>query len=268
MTNEGMRETDEAMAGETEHREALALAHALVGASTRDWQTVARGEADRAEVAAQRAAAGDSPTAISLAERLFAPYDELEQRRLVDALLSASREPGADVPPASPAADPSRRRRLVPSIMASLAALAAALLLAFVSFGPALRGSGQPREPIAALPSYALEPGDGLATSRSTPHAGPPRYASTSAFAWTLRPEFDVEGPLPLVLGRAIDAEGHAHALPLRPETARSGVVQLRGRIDELELAPGAWTIELVVVRMIGERVELHPHALPIVIEP
>jgi hypothetical protein len=264
MTNEGMRGSDEARAEEAEHHEALALAHALVGASTRDWQAVARGEADAAEVAAARAAAGDSPEAIALAERLFAPYDELEERRLVDALLSTPREHTA---PLGPASERGRARSVVAATTLALA-LAAALVLVFVAFGSGMRGSGPPRETIAALPSYALEPGESLASTRSTPEAGPPRYASSSAFAWTLRPELDVEGPLPLVLGRAIDAEGQARALPLRPESAASGVVQLRGRIDALGLAPGAWTIELVVVRMIGAHVELHPHALPIVIEP
>lgn len=265
MTDEGVSVSDVSTGSETEHREALALAHALVSASTRDWQAVARGEADQAEVAARRAAAGDSPETIASAERLFAPYDELEERRLVDALLSAPREPGADVPPGSPVADQRRRQLLV---VASIMALAATLVLVFVALGAALRGSGEPLEPIAALPSYAFEPGDSLATKRSTPSEGTPRYASTMAFAWTLRPELDVAGPLPLVLGRAIDAEGHAHALALRCETAPSGVVQVRGRIDELGLTPGAWTIELVVVRMIGRHVEHHAHALPIVIEP
>ena len=262
---EGMHETDEARAGEAEHRQALALAHALVGAGTRDWQAVARGEADLAEVSAARATAGDSPEAIALAERLFAPYDELEERRLVDALV---REQGRADASGSPAADRSRlRARPSTWIVASIAALAAALVLVFAALGSAMRGSGQPREPIAALPSYAFEPGETLASSRSTSE-GPARYASAMAFGWTLRPELDVAGPLPLVLGRAIDAEGHAHPLPLRPETAANGVVRVRGRIDELGLAPGAWTIELVVVRMIGHHVELHPHALPIVIEP
>lgn len=261
-----MHESDDARAGEAEHRQALALAHALVGASTRDWQAVARGEAELAEVAAARAAAGDSPEAIALAERLFAPYDELEERRLVDALV---REQGRADAPGSPAADRSRlRSRPSTWIVASIAAIAAALVLAFAALGSAMRGSGQPREPIAALPVYAFEPGETLASSRSNPSEGPARYASTMAFGWTLRPELDVAGPLPLVLGRARDAEGHARALPLRPETAPNGVVQVRGRIDGLGLAPGAWTIELVVVRMIGHHVELHPHALPIVIEP
>lgn len=266
MKVEGMHETDDARASEAEHRQALALAHALVGASTRDWQAVARGEADLAEVAAARATAGDSPEAIALAERLFAPYDELEERRLVDALVH---ERGRADAPDSPAADHGQRRTLRPAIVvAAIAAIAAALVLAFAALGSAMRGSGEPREPIAALPAYAFEPGETLASSRSSPSEGPAHYASTSAFGWTLRPELDVAGPLPRVLGRARDAEGHTRALPLRPETAANGVVRVRGRIDELGLAPGAWTIELVVVRMIGHHVELHPHALPIVIEP
>lgn len=260
--SEAVHEPDtDASASEAE--QARALAQALERAGSREWQAVALGHATLDEVAASRAAAGDDPETIARARRLFAPYDELEDRKLVDALLVSARQHDRE------ANDERRRRQL---LGASLLAIAAALALTFVAFSDQLRGTGEPLEPIAALPSYAIETDEGLATKRSTPQAPSPaaplRYASANTFEWTLRPAIDLVGPAPLVAARARDAEGQVHPLALRFESAPSGALHTQGTIAELGLAPGEWTIELTLLRPSGRHLARQALELALTLEP
>lgn len=243
---------------EREHRDVLALAEAVSRAATRDWQDVALGRAELDEVAAQRAEAGDDPEALARAKQLFRPFDDLEDARMIDALLGAVAQPTAqpDTPadPAQPSREHAERRFL---IAVTLVAIAAVLVFTLVAIGSSLRGSGDPLEPIAALPSYTVDPGEGLATKRSTPADERLRYTAANTYDWIVRPGLDVAGPLPRVFAVARDAASHDHPLALRFETAATGTMRATGSVGELGLALGEWTVVLTLVRSVGVHVEV-----------
>ncbi|MFV8755565.1 hypothetical protein ACNOYE_33870 [Nannocystaceae bacterium ST9] len=256
---------------EREHDDAIASLRALERAATRDWQAVALGERALAEVAAERADAGDDPEAIERAKALFRPYDDLEQRRLLDALLELPNQPAAASAPVverAPSTNPSRRRGFV---VASLVAIAAVLVLGLLSWVESLKPSDADSDPrVAALPAYAIESDGGLALTRSTPNQPREslRYAGANQFEWLLRPHTDVVGPPPHLAVLARDARGRTTPLAAKLERAESGAIRLSGTIAELGLAPGEWTIEFTLLRASGWQLERTTLALPITVQP
>lgn len=253
--------TELAPASEREHGQAIASLQALEQATSRDWQDVALGQRDLDEVAASRAAAGDDAESIERAKALFRPYDDLEQRRLVDALLTESGKPHATEPAANDAA------RFPWAAALGLVAVAVAILVV-VFAGPGGSTDSSPR--VAELPAYVIETDGGLAKTRSTPppEHGPVHYAPTNEFEWIIRPAHDIAGPLPAV--RVIARDVHGRVTPLSPTilVADSGALRLTGTIAELGLGPGEWTIEVVLLRTSGWHVDAVVVAKPMILEP
>jgi hypothetical protein len=243
----------EAEPTEREHREALASLQALDRAMTRDWQAVALGQRDLDEVVAERAAAGDDPDSSERAKLLFRPYDDLEQRRLLDAVLAGSAKSG--------------RRRWSTGL--SLAAIAAAVAILVVMLaGP--RGGVDPSPRMASLPAYQIETDGGLAKTRSTPQpeSGPIHYAPANEFEWTIRPREDIRGPQPDFAVIARDTQGRATPVFPTAHVADSGAIRLTGTIADLGLAPGEWTIEVVLLRASGWNFDAVVVTKPLVLEP
>lgn len=113
--------------------------------------------------------------------------------------------------------------------------------------------------PARPLPAYALTTEGGLPpASDLTPPgelaSGPMRhrYHLDTAFDWTLQPRGEVEGPLELrafVFPEA-PTSGEARALELGALVQiDGGVAHVRGSIAALSLAPGTYTLALVLGR-------------------
>ncbi len=109
-----------------------------------------------------------------------------------------------------------------------------------------------------ALPNYVLETDGGLEQPRGTPdaHNGSDdarhRYRRDTSFEWVLRPKSDVEAPVS-VRGFAF-VDGGRVGLPLQldalAEVAPAGVIRVAGKIADLNLEPGRYTIALAVGRL------------------
>lgn len=247
---------------------------AQLDARASEWEAVASGERMPEEVAAARAEAGDAPEQLEHALALFRPLDEDEEDALVDALLegrggdSASSEEAAaakvitlaDREAIAPGPGPAPERASEPQRRAwmwVLAAAAAAVLLVWL-LRPGRPGAGDPgREDdaglvaVAPLPEYRLELGGGLVAMRGDPGHEPEvtTYGPRSEFAWTMRPAALVEGEIEARV--LVHGAGSPRWLP--PNAGRlevdGGSVRFSGRISALGLAPGQWTVALVVGR-------------------
>ena len=200
------------------------------------WEAVAQGRRSVEEVAAERAAAGDSEADIELARALYRPLQpsaaELE-------LLRAE-------PPPAPAKPANSGRYLWWSMVAAVAV--AVLVLVVLP-----RGSEHPQL-AQALPSYSFEAGEQRAFVRGDPQAPaagePLRYHPSNRVEWTLRPELEVEGALGTRIHR-LDEDGGLVALELGEALGlrASGAATLDLRARELGLEPGSWTLVWVVGR-------------------
>src|SRR5690606_18141881 len=109
----------------------------------------------------------------------------------------------------------------------------------------------------AELPAYVLETDGGLKQLRSDSESGSQepgrhRYRRDTEFEWILRPKIDEPGEV-AVRGFAF-VDGSSAGLPLAALTklaqiAPSGAVRIKGRIEQLDLEPGRYTIALAVGR-------------------
>ena len=218
------------------------------------WESVLHGELSADEVAETCAAAGASVEQIEIARALYAPHTDSEREALLDGVFARAAVSTDAAPPGSaPVANMGGRSARW--MVAGLAlAAAAALLLVWWSAAP--NPQQQPR--VAALPLYQLEVADeGLASKRSESKTRPEhRYHQLTEFDWRLRPRVDVEGDVATKLF-AISAQGQAREIEGLEELAPSGGVRWRGRVSELGLGPGDWTMVLVV----GRPDELPPDA-------
>lgn len=221
-------------------------------ARARAWEAVTRGERSEDEVAAERLAAGDPPEAVASAREIFRPPNEAEHAALVEGLLArhdASHGFAPLVTVAEPAANDSGRGWAIALAVAAMLALAWWL----VPGDP--DSPTQPDVPVvahASIPAYApLETNGGLAAVRSrTAEAGAVhRYRADTELEWRVRPQVAVDGAIDARLfafgegvAREIDASGLV-------EISAAGAVRVAGRFGALGLAPGSWTIAIVVGR-------------------
>jgi hypothetical protein len=233
-----------------------------------EWEAVARGERSVEEVAAVRAEAGDSPEAIERAKALFRPFDEAEDEALVAALLGVGGREGAAPGGEGGAEVIALRGRAAKGVVPEAkdgrgarwlwGVAAAAAVVAVWLLRPGRPGPDGP-EPagdgglvaVAPLPAYRLETDGGLNAMRGDTGNAPevPVYRNDTPFAWTIRPQVAVEGEIEVRV--YAQDKGPARLLPAddRLEIDANGAVRLSGRFASLGLAPGEWTIVLVVGR-------------------
>jgi hypothetical protein len=237
-----------------------------------EWEAVARGELGVDEAAQQRRAAGD--TNVDQAADYFRPFSTNETSHLVDDLLASlgsqahtTAEPDNVVPfprapvekvaaPAKPHDPGSSKFWWIPGGM--LAAAAAAIMMWWV-WPPnedvrELDTLVATREP---LPGYVLETDGGLKSLRGDtegdtgPDDGRHRYQRDTAFEWVLRPRTNIEEAIAVRAFAFVD--GGKAGLPLQLEqlakVAPTGAIRIAGKIAELNLEPGRYTIALAVGR-------------------
>ncbi|KIG15293.1 hypothetical protein DB30_05720 [Enhygromyxa salina] len=217
------------------------------------WDPVTHGERGVDEVAAETGVNAE------LARAYFEPFDAGETQAVVDAVLARA-APAAEASPEQPAVVvPLRpRNRTTTAILAVTLAIAAAAALWMIWPQPKIGGSDPTiatREPI---PAYGVEVGGWLKTLRddATPAPSRYRYRAETPFEWVLRPEAQVGDALAVrafVIGEA-GQPGRPLALDGLTEIASTGAIRIHGTIAQLMLAPGRYTIALVVGR---------PDALP-----
>jgi hypothetical protein len=238
-----------------------------------EWEAVARGDMS----VEQALGSGSLDADPALAAAYFRPFDAGERDSLVDGLLAAVAAPAAVPAPAvAPAPEPDNVIPLAAAkpkphdpasskfwwIPGGMLAAAAAAILAWWVWPPnaAVQRIDGPR--VAALdplPSYVLETDGGLKELRGdtgSEDAVRHRYAHDTPFEWVLRPKTDVSEPVGV---RAFAfVEGGRAGLPVDLQrlatVAASGAVRITGKIADLNLEPGRYTIALVVGR---------PDALP-----
>jgi hypothetical protein len=108
----------------------------------------------------------------------------------------------------------------------------------------------------SSLPGYVLETDGGLEQLRdesddTSPDDARHRYRRDAPFEWVLRPKADVADAV-AVRGFAF-VDGGSAGLPLQLDTlaevAPTGAIRLSGKIAELNLEPGRYTIALAVGR-------------------
>lgn len=239
-----------------------------------EWEAVARGELGVDEAAQRRRAAGDPD--VDRATEYFRPFAANESSALVDGLLGSlamqePAEPDNVVPfprPTNPAPAPapapakphdpgSSTFWWIPGGM--IAAAAAAIVMWWV-VPPSedVRGLDNPvvaaRDP---LPGYVLETDGGLKQMRgdtdgeTSPDDARHRYHRDTPFEWILRPKADFEHAVGV---RAFAFVGGGSAgLPLQlddlAKVAPTGAIRIAGKISELDLEPGRYTIALAVGR-------------------
>jgi hypothetical protein len=246
-----------------------------------EWEAVARGELGVDEVALRRRAAGDAD--VDRAAEYFRPFAANETSELVDGLLGSLElqareeavEPDNVVPfprptveamptvvppaPAKPHDPGSSTFWWIPGGM--LAAAAAAIVLWWV-VPPSedVRGLDNPLVAVeeTPLPGYVLETDGGLKQLRgdtdgeTSPDDARHRYHRDTPFEWILRPKADFEHAVSV---RAFAFVGGGSAgLPLQldnlAEVASTGAIRIAGKIAELNLEPGRYTIALAVGRV------------------
>ena len=211
------------------------------------WAAVLMGQRSADEVAAERAAAGDSPEDIEAARALHTPGDAARRDAAIDAVVGTPRPRKATT---DARVRDDRRRWIVGGFMLA----AAVVLLLFLLPRPR-----EHEQLVAALPSYTLEIDGGLASTRAEP-AKPepgelPRYRANTLITWTMRAEVEVEGELATEMFAI--SEHEQRELDLGPPALRvhpTGTVSLSIAAGELGLQPGEWTIIWAVGR---------PDALP-----
>jgi hypothetical protein len=239
-----------------------------------EWEAVARGELGVDEAVQRRRAAGD--TNVDEAADYFRPFAANETSHLVDGLLEslgtpseATAEPDNVVPfsrpqtetpataPAKPHDPGSSRFWWIPGGM--LAAAAAAIVMWWVwPPNEDVRGLDNSlvatREP---LPGYVLETDGGLKQLRgdtegeTSPDDARHRYHHDTAFEWVLRPKTDIAEPVAVRAFAFVD--GGSAGLPLQldglAKVAPTGAIRIAGKIAELNLEPGRYTVALAVGR-------------------
>jgi hypothetical protein len=243
-----------------------------------EWEAVARGELGVEEAVQRRRAAGD--TNVDEAADYFRPFAANETSSLVDGLLEslgtpseATAEPDNVVPfsrataaptkaaettePAKPHDPGSSKFWWIPGGM--LAAAAAAIVMWWV-WPPNEDVRGLENSVVAArepLPSYVLETDGGLKQLRgdtegeTSPDDTRHRYQRDTAFEWILRPKTDIESALAVRAFAFVD--GGSAGLPLQlddlAKVAPTGAIRIAGKIAELNLEPGRYTVVFAVGR-------------------
>lgn len=238
---------------------------AQLDARAGEWEAVVSGERTAEEVAAARAEAGDAPDRIEQAVALFRPLDDDEEEALVDALLEGRGEAASsEEAAAAHVITLADRVAVVPGRASEprrgvwtwvLAAAAAVLLLWLLRSGQP--GSGDPGQTgdaglvaVAPLPEYRLELTGGLVPMRGEPEPAAATYRTRSELTCTMRPAVAVEGEVEARV--LVRGTGEPRWLPSsagRLEVDAGGSVRFSGRIAALGLAPGRWTVALVVGR-------------------
>lgn len=196
------------------------------------WLEVMQGHRSVSEVAQERKQLGDAEDDVAIAAELFTPMTAAEEAALVDVLLAGQ-------PTRLPARSGSTMRWLAPVL-----ALAAALVLVWM-----LLPTETTPESRAPLVAYGAIETDGGLVEKRGPEAPPaPRviYGRSSPFTWVLRP---VDRHASGVGARAFGTSesGASQRLAVEPEVDVSGAVRFSGKIEQLGLAPGKWTIAIVV---------------------
>lgn len=233
-----------------------------------EWEAVARGELELDDVGKRRRDAGDADEVIERASAYFRPFDADETAALVDGLLAQVSAPVADVVPLrKPEPEPSKPKHdpstsgfwWIPGGM--LLAAAAAIVMWWV-WPPneqvrSLTGDDGSQVAIAdPLPAYVLETDGGLKQLRGDSDGSEEpsrhRYQRDTEFEWILRPKVDQLGEV-AVRGFAF-VDGGSAGLPLAAvaelaQIAKSGAVRIKGKIEQLDLEPGRYTIALAVGR-------------------
>lgn len=203
------------------------------------WQRWAEGTLDPEEAAALDEAARSSVPARRMAET-YRPLGDEFQERVVAALRAqpggGAEAPDRAAPGRTPAETPPRRLWLA---TAALVMLAAALSLVFLPSGPP-----------PPLPAYQVALEGGVHTQRSIDEipADARRYAPGSRWELLLRPASPVEGDVAVACFLARDGDPRPWDPPV--EISPAGSVRIAGRIgEEIEIAPGAWTVWIAVAR-------------------
>lgn len=210
------------------------------------WADVTFGRRGADEVAAERLAAGDSPEEVELARSLYTP------RELDEELLTRPET----TPDGAGEHEAAANERGYWFLLLGIAAAVALLVFGF---------TGRERSPTlavddhadtrraAALPGYALETDRGLETERGDRDLPVDmlRYRPSIRFDWTMRPELDVAGDVGL---RLCAAPVGGEARPLELDDAlvakgRGGSFRIHGPVSALGLAPGRWTVTLIIAR-------------------
>lgn len=239
-----------------------------------EWEAVARGELGVDEVAQLRRAAGDAD--VDRATEYFRPFAANETSALVDGLLESlgsdaqeeAAQPDNVVPfprptveapaPAKPHDPGSSKFWWIPGGL--LATAAAAIVMWWV-----VPPSDDVREldnPVVAardpLPGYVLETDGGLKQLRgetegeTSPDDVRHRYHRDTPFEWVLRPKADFEHAVSVRAFAFVD--GGRAGLPLQlddlAKVAPTGAIRIAGKIAELDLEPGRYTIALAVGRV------------------
>jgi hypothetical protein len=96
----------------------------------------------------------------------------------------------------------------------------------------------------APVPGFVLET-EGEAAAAAGPH----RYSRETAFEWILRPETPVEGVLGVRAFAFVGESGLSLDLSQLSRISETGEVRISGKIGDLGLEPGTYTIALVVGR-------------------
>jgi hypothetical protein len=249
-----------------------------------EWEAVARGELGVDEVAQLRRAAGDAD--VDRATEYFRPFAANEASALVDGLLESVGSVGSEAqeeaepdnvvpfprPTVEVAAQPGPAKVHDPGsskfwwIPGGLLATAAAAIVMFWIVPP----SADVREldnPVVAtrdtdtdtpLPGYVLETDGGLKQLRGETEGetGPDdvrhRYHRDTEFEWVLRPKADFEHVVSVRAFAFVDGGRAGLPLPLDDlaMVAPTGAIRIAGKIAELDLEPGRYTIALAVGRV------------------
>jgi hypothetical protein len=215
-----------------------------------------------------------------------APLDELEDNEtsgLVDGLLESVGSqaqaaeadnvvlfvrPTIEVPAPTPAKPHDPGSSSFWWIPGGLIAAATAAIVLWVVWPPnedvRLLDEGSPvaqpdtAQQIKPLPGYVLETDGGLEQLRgdtegeTSPDDARHRYHRDTEFEWVLRPKADIEEAV-AVRGFAF-VDGGSAGLPLQlddlAKVAATGEIRIAGKIAELDLEPGRYTIALAVGRL------------------
>ncbi len=174
----------------------------------------------------------------------------------VDAERSAGKPDKADASPAGEADETAatpidlgaRRGARMRTVVAVVAAIAAAVLLFLFVRGP---GGDPVRPSVASLPSFEITRlKGGIAKVRDQPEAVPSRVElrPDATIDWIMTPQRPTRERLVLFVIATPDGGEPQLFAPQGVVFVEGGVARLQGRLDELlGLPDGEWTIELVV---------------------